>query len=116
PTPSDVALICYTSGSTGPFKGVMITHQNLIASVAGTTLLPRGLDDTAKYSYLAYLPLSHVLEYTAEMIWIAMGVRCVHVRCMTLTDTSVKNCRGDFNEVCATHFAGVPAVSVLSRK
>lgn len=37
PKPSDLATICYTSGTTGTPKGVMLTHGNIIAN--GTTLL-----------------------------------------------------------------------------
>ena len=29
--PDDVALICYTSGTTGSPKGAMLTHANVIA-------------------------------------------------------------------------------------
>lgn len=35
PLPSDIAVIMYTSGSMGAPKGVMISHQNLLAGVTG---------------------------------------------------------------------------------
>jgi long-chain acyl-CoA synthetase len=37
PLPTDIACIMYTSGSTGSPKGVVLTHQNVIA--AGIQLL-----------------------------------------------------------------------------
>ena len=35
PSPDTLATICYTSGTTGNPKGVMLTNQNIIANVAG---------------------------------------------------------------------------------
>jgi len=32
PRPVDIACVMYTSGTTGPPKGVILTHQNIIAS------------------------------------------------------------------------------------
>ncbi|KAE8703057.1 Long chain acyl-CoA synthetase 6, peroxisomal [Hibiscus syriacus] len=36
PKPDDIATICYTSGTTGTPKGVVLTHENLIANSADT--------------------------------------------------------------------------------
>lgn len=38
PKPETVATICYTSGTTGTPKGAVLTHGNLIANVAGTSI------------------------------------------------------------------------------
>ncbi|KAK1380086.1 Long-chain-fatty-acid--CoA ligase [Heracleum sosnowskyi] len=55
PKPTDTATICYTSGTTGTPKGVVLSHGNLIASVAGATL-------SMICNYISYLPLAHVYE------------------------------------------------------
>ena len=35
PQPDDLAVIMYTSGSTGNPKGVMMSHRNIVAAVTG---------------------------------------------------------------------------------
>ncbi|MEJ2215702.1 MAG: long-chain fatty acid--CoA ligase [Gemmatimonadota bacterium] len=57
--PDDVATILYTSGTTGPPKGVMLTHQNIYANTqAVKPLLPMLPEDVG----LSFLPLSHILQ------------------------------------------------------
>ncbi|RMF47315.1 MAG: long-chain fatty acid--CoA ligase, partial [Deltaproteobacteria bacterium] len=55
----DLASIVYTSGTTGPPKGAMLTHDNILSAVeaaAETFSIDTG------DSCLSFLPLSHVFE------------------------------------------------------
>ncbi|VDK36490.1 unnamed protein product [Taenia asiatica] len=60
--PDDLALICYTSGTTGVPKGVMISNRMMLASL-NNNILNCGRDIiTEDGVYLSYLPLAHILE------------------------------------------------------
>jgi long-chain acyl-CoA synthetase len=55
----DVAIMVYTSGTTGPPKGAMITHRNVLdVTEAMGKVVPQGEDD----EIVSYLPLCHVAE------------------------------------------------------
>ena len=57
--PGDVAVLVYTSGTTGPPKGAMLSHENIVFSVAsGLAALPVEEGD----EQLCFLPLCHILE------------------------------------------------------
>lgn len=73
----DIVTIMYTSGTTGLPKGVMLTHRNMIATVAGIHLLGSSgvlfmlnKDDV----HLSYLPLAHIFERV--VVAYALGVGC----------------------------------------
>ncbi|KAJ2931925.1 hypothetical protein H1R20_g5168, partial [Candolleomyces eurysporus] len=92
-----------------------IIHSNLVASVAAVKLL-LGHHLTQEDSFLAYLPLAHVLEYIVELIMFFVGVPSGYGRVKTLTDASVRNCKGDIAEFKPSIMIGVPAVWETIRK
>ena len=59
--PHDLAILVYTSGTTGPPKGAMLSHQNIIFQLGYADFIaePRPGDQQ-----LSFLPLSHVAERT----------------------------------------------------
>ncbi len=57
--PDDTAILVYTSGTTGPPKGAMISHSNIMFSLAS------GLSSVPSYEsdeLVCFLPLCHILE------------------------------------------------------
>jgi long-chain acyl-CoA synthetase len=60
--PADVATICYTSGTTGMPKGVMLTHRNIVSNVV--TAVER-FEINANDVFVSFLPLCHMFERTA---------------------------------------------------
>ncbi|WZZ74663.1 hypothetical protein YC2023_086033 [Brassica napus] len=71
PKPEDIATICYTSGTTGTPKGAMLSHENLISNVAGSSLSINFLPDDI---YISYLPLAHIYERSNQIMGVYGGV------------------------------------------
>jgi len=59
--PDDVFTICYTSGTTGTPKGVILRNKSICASVNGY-FHNAGYNVTKGHIHYSYLPLAHVLE------------------------------------------------------
>jgi len=100
--PDDVALMVYTSGTTGPPKGAMLSHRSIIYSTynyAGAI----GMHGR-HYEAVGYLPLCHAAErcYSMAMQLVLGGV----VNFAESIDTVAANVR----EIAPTFFIGVPRI------
>lgn len=100
--PDDVCILVYTSGTTGPPKGAMLTHRNLIYA-AWTYAEMVGIADKP-FEAVSYLPLCHVAErcYGAVTQLVLGGT----VSFAESIDTVALNIR----EIAPTFFVGVPRI------
>ena len=98
---TDVATIVYTSGTTGPPKGAMLTHANLAESVRLSAML---WGATEEDRICSYLPLCHVAEKIFSVyLPLASGASANFAESI---DTVTANLR----EVEPTVFLGVPRI------
>jgi long-chain acyl-CoA synthetase len=100
--PDDVCILVYTSGTTGPPKGAMLTHRNLVYA-AWTYAETVGIADKP-FEAVSYLPLCHVAErcYGAVTQLVLGGT----VSFAESIDTVALNIR----EIAPTFFVGVPRI------
>lgn len=69
--PLDLYSLSYTSGTTGNPKGVIITHQSMVSSLA---YIHKLINPTQDDSYLSYLPAAHIYEKVmSNMFYITGG-------------------------------------------
>ena len=77
PEPEDVWDLIFTSGTTGTPKGVMIAHDNLLATMGAiNSVLP-----PLEHRVISVLPLSHLFEQAIGLIYaLSVGADILYVR------------------------------------
>jgi long-chain acyl-CoA synthetase len=99
--PEDVALMVYTSGTTGPPKGAMLTHKNLV-SMAGGFLYAFAMN--SQDEVVSYLPLCHIAERLMSVIL------ALHVGYTVNFAESIDTVQESLYEIAPTMYVGVPRI------
>ncbi|POI30485.1 hypothetical protein CIB84_005765, partial [Bambusicola thoracicus] len=76
PSPEDLCIVCFTSGTTGNPKGAMLTHENVVANAAAFL---RTIEDTIECTTsdvsISYLPLAHMFERVVQTVIYSCGAK-----------------------------------------
>lgn len=100
PTPSSILTICYTSGTTGQSKGVMIRHSNVVYAMTG--MMGCNFIFDSSDVHLSYLPLPHIMERTSIYYYNSFGMS------IGFFQGDILKIREDLAELKPTIFPSVP--------
>ncbi|XP_020611686.1 long-chain-fatty-acid--CoA ligase 1-like [Orbicella faveolata] len=102
--PEDILTVCYTSGTTGPPKGAILTHANLVADISAYRVHMRqtGFELTPEDVHLSFLPLAHMYERINHLNLLLSGARIGYY------SGDIKRLLEDCKELKPTIFSAVP--------
>tara|TARA_B100001029_G_scaffold39105_1_gene30217 strand:+ start:1324 stop:3168 length:1845 start_codon:yes stop_codon:yes gene_type:complete len=101
----DVAIMVYTSGTTGPPKGSMITHGNLAwigSNITNFNIIKNAKTD--QQEFISFLPLCHIFGRLIDLI---VGS---HLLATINMAESIDTVQEDLMEIQPTFFAAVPRI------
>jgi len=100
-SPDDLAVVLYTSGTTGRSKGAMLSHGNIVSNIRGAE---KHFALDSSIHTLSFLPINHVFEQVCGILLpLSLGGRITFAE-------SLKKLGENVREIQPTFFLGVPAV------
>jgi long-chain acyl-CoA synthetase len=99
--PDDVATIVYTSGTTGPPKGCVLTHRNILST--GDAYIEM-IHLRPPATLFMFLPLAHALARVVQMVSLQTG--CT----LAFWSGDSRRLVEDVGAAAPTHFPSVPRV------
>lgn len=93
----DVAVIIYTSGTSGHSKGVMLSHKNLVSNADATKCV---YQVTPEDRFLSILPLAHTFECTVGFLLPFMNGASVDYLSKVPTPTALKKALQKVKPTC----------------
>ena len=100
----DLAMICFTSGSTSVSKGVMLSYKNVDGNVNNALeTYPKDTNTNA----LSMFPFSHMLSVVCEVITQLIKGNLIHIICAPLSFNNIATCLSYVRPIA---FCGVPIV------
>jgi long-chain acyl-CoA synthetase len=104
---ADLAFLQYTGGTTGPSKGAMLTHRNMVANLEQSNAATKNVYEVGKEIMVTALPLYHVYALTSNCLcFIPFGGT-------NLLITNPRDMEGFVKEISKYPFTAITGVNTL---
>ncbi|WP_144207792.1 AMP-binding protein [Shewanella donghaensis] len=104
---SDLAFLQYTGGTTGPSKGAMLTHRNMVANIEQSKAVTKNVYEVGKEIMITALPLYHIFALTSNCLaFMPFGGKNILI-------TNPRDMEGFVKELAKYPFTAITGVNTL---